>query len=95
MGQSTDWVELKAVGQEQLGRVLVSISREALESEGDYTHVVQNTEECQHMGGDQDDPYPDQYFDESDQSQQLDEHLQESHELDQSVLVKQYTNYMQ
>lgn len=39
-GQSTDWVELKAVGQDQLGKVLVSISRETLESEGDYTHLV-------------------------------------------------------
>ena len=42
-GQSTDWVELKSEpGQkyETVGRVLVSISREILETEGDYTHIV-------------------------------------------------------
>jgi len=48
-------VELKSEpGQkyETVGRVLVSISREILETEGDYTHIVQNTEECMMVGGD-------------------------------------------
>ena len=65
-GQSTDWVDLKPPStsndtEQSLGRVLVSISREMLEVEGDYTHLVQNTEECMMVGGDQDDPQIDDF----------------------------------
>lgn len=42
---------------------MVSISRELLEFEGDYTHLVQNTEECMMVGGDQDDPQIDEFSD--------------------------------
>ncbi len=62
-GQSTDWVELKNQTNELVGRVMVSISRETLEIEGEYTHLVQNTEECMMVGGDQDDPQIDEFSD--------------------------------
>jgi hypothetical protein len=54
---------LKNQTNELVGRVMVSISRELLEVEGEYTHLVQNTEECMMVGGDQDDPQIDEFSD--------------------------------
>jgi len=48
---------------ECVGRAFVSISRETIEQEGEYTHLVQNTEECMMVGGDQDDPQMDEFSD--------------------------------
>lgn len=51
-GQSTDWVEIKDQDDCAVGKCLISICRESLGEEGDYTHLVQGTEECAMIDGD-------------------------------------------